>query len=265
MAKLKGEFSFTGPLGNLSAYKRKDMDEVILRVKGGPTGTQIKNDPAFDITRRNNAEFGGRGTSSKYIRKAIQPVRNLANSNFTSQLVKLAGAFLLLDTESEFGKRNYEFTKNPQLFNGFNLNKGVLFDTIVRNPVHATISRDTISASADIPALLPGINFKVPGKHALFCIIASLGYLPDMAYNGNKYTPIGGHVTNTIVVEAATEWRPVHKRSPAARLELVLPLPTLSDNSSLLLSIGIRFGIVADANTVQQEPDAGAAKILMAV
>src|SRR5262245_62742876 len=55
-------------------------------------------------------------------------------------------------------KRDFAFSKNPQLLNGFNLNRGVLFDSIIRNPVHGIISRDTLSATVEVPALLPGLN-----------------------------------------------------------------------------------------------------------
>jgi hypothetical protein len=265
MAKLDGEFSFTGPLGGLSAYKRRDVDGVILRRKGGPTARQIKEDESFDNLRRHNAEFGGRATSAKYVRKAIWPVNNLANYNYTAQLIKICGSIMMMDSISEYGKRNFIFTKNPQVFSGFNLNRDVLFDSIIRHPIPGIISRETFSASIEIPPLLPGINFFVPGKHSLFSVIASLGWLPDMVYNGEGYSPMEKTIGNTSMAQAVTAWQPVFNASPAATLELTLPPDKIFNRGSLLLSVGIRFGLFIGKDSIVQEPRAGAAKILMAV
>ena len=54
MANLTGNFSFTGSISNLSAYKRRDLDKVILRTKGGARKEKIKKDPAFALTRKHN-------------------------------------------------------------------------------------------------------------------------------------------------------------------------------------------------------------------
>ncbi len=45
MASLKGNIAFTGSLGNLSAYSRKDLNNIILRTKGGASGKVIKTAP----------------------------------------------------------------------------------------------------------------------------------------------------------------------------------------------------------------------------
>jgi hypothetical protein len=68
MAGQEPGLDFTGSLHNISAYKRRDMDTIIIRSKGGPSKRMIKSHPSFDLTRRNNKEFGGRSTASKLIR-----------------------------------------------------------------------------------------------------------------------------------------------------------------------------------------------------
>ena len=59
MAKLIGEFQFEGSIGNLSAYKRKDSDKIILRTKGGPSKRRIKTAPEFAVVRLYNLEWNG--------------------------------------------------------------------------------------------------------------------------------------------------------------------------------------------------------------
>jgi hypothetical protein len=48
MAILKNLTEFTGSLGNISAYRRKDSDKVILRMKGGATKKKIKTAKSFE-------------------------------------------------------------------------------------------------------------------------------------------------------------------------------------------------------------------------
>jgi hypothetical protein len=47
MAKLDGNFGFTGTLGKLSAYKKKGTEGIVLRTKGGPSRDQVKHAAAF--------------------------------------------------------------------------------------------------------------------------------------------------------------------------------------------------------------------------
>ena len=64
MAGQEPGFGFAGSLHNISACKKRDMDTVI-HSKGGPSKTMIKSHPSFEVTRKNNKEFGGRSTASK--------------------------------------------------------------------------------------------------------------------------------------------------------------------------------------------------------
>lgn len=70
MAQITQGLAFTGSISNLSAYKMRGSDKIILRTKGGPSKNMIKKSPRFEITRRLNVEFGGRATATKWIRNA---------------------------------------------------------------------------------------------------------------------------------------------------------------------------------------------------
>ena len=64
MAKLDGTIQFTGSLQNLSFYKMRGSDKIIVRKKGGPSRKQVKHSPNFENTRHNNSEFGGRALAA---------------------------------------------------------------------------------------------------------------------------------------------------------------------------------------------------------
>ncbi len=74
MAQLIGNIQVTGSLDNLSFYKMRGSDKIIVRKKGGPTRKQVKKSPKFENTRRNNMEFGGRSRAVGYIKNALWPL-----------------------------------------------------------------------------------------------------------------------------------------------------------------------------------------------
>jgi len=262
MAILKGQLIFTGTIGDLTAYKRRDSDKIIIRQKGGPSKSKIKKSRKFDLVRKNNAEFGGRATATKWIRQAMWPQKSLADYGFTSSLNSLMKPMQELDTVSDLGRRSVLFTKNPHLLSGFNLNRRNIFDSIVRNPVIFSIHKESLSASLAIPSLVPGINFFTPGNMAMYSIVATLGILPDLHFNANGYRPQKPYKDQVLPAVFETKWHPTLSSSPAETIEMKLTTIPPDESFCLLLSIGIRFGNIIDEGKVKQEKYAGAAKIL---
>jgi len=262
MAEMTPGFTLVGSISNLSAYKRRGSDKITVRTKGGPTKEQINRLPSFKGLRKRNKEFGGRSTTSKWIRQALNPQLPLADYNIAGTLNGLLIPVQELDTVSPVGQRNVCLTKLPNLLAGFSLNQLYTFDSTVRNPVSFTLSRDTLAAAVEIPALLPGINFHAPGKHPLYSFVAAMGVVPDVTFDGVKYD-VPAHYDTLGAKAAESAWFPVLKGSPALRLEVSLPNAPLDQAFSILLSIGIRFGTVATGGEVQQVERAGSAKVLM--
>src|SRR5215216_3917348 len=106
MARLNADLTFTGSLGNLSAYKRRDLDKIILRTKGGPSKRQIQESKNFEKTRCNNSEFGGRSIATRWIMFALWQQKQLADFNIAGPLNSLLRPIQVADVENELGKRN---------------------------------------------------------------------------------------------------------------------------------------------------------------
>ena len=66
MAKQTGIIKLKGTIGGISFYKTSDGD--LAREKGGVDKSRIANDPAFQRTRENGAEFGAAGKGGKLVR-----------------------------------------------------------------------------------------------------------------------------------------------------------------------------------------------------
>jgi hypothetical protein len=262
MGQLMSDLQFTGSVGMYSAYKMRGSDKIILRRKGGASKEKIEKAPQFEITRNLNAEFGGRSVASKSIMRSLRPLKALADYNLAGPLNSLIRPIQAMD-ETAHGKRSIYFTRHPKLLEGFSLNKRNPFDSIVRNPISCRLDKTNLSASVEIPALIPGINFFVPpGRYPFYSIIIVLGIVPDVIFTKHGYKPLDIQDP----VPTASAWYPASGGSKAMALEVSLQRRSFvlpSSPFSIILSIGIRFGTVGMNEEVEQVKYAGAAKVVV--
>ena len=158
MARLTNEIKFEGTLGKLSAYGMQGVDHIIVRRKGGPSKKKIETSPNFASVRLNLSEFGARGKATGCLNRCMLNTRLVADYNFTATLNALLRPIQLMDTAVK-GKRAVLLTKNPQILQGFQLNRKTPFDSIVRNSVTFKISREEMRATVSIPELIPELTF----------------------------------------------------------------------------------------------------------
>jgi len=261
MAKMNGDFTFTGRLGNVTAYKMKGVEEVILRTKGGASKEKIKKSPSCAGILRNATEFGGPSKAAKGIRFAVYPAQLVSDQNLAAAFTRLGKAMQLKDTTGPKGERNVLLSQYGSLLQGFNLNKRVALENITGSSLFYNLSRDTVSASVQLPALLPGINFNVPGTFGLFRWVAVLGVASDVFYHPSGYQPASSQPIYP--VGDYTEWMPTTVPCQEQHIGLtVTGSPVLSSTDVLVLCAGIQFGIPGPNNEVRPIPHIGAAKIL---
>jgi hypothetical protein len=263
MAQLVSDIQFTGSFGQFSAYRMKGSGKIILRKKGGASKEKIQKDPRFEKTRKMNAEFGGRSVASKCIMVSLFPLKALADYNLSGPLNSLTRPVQAMDTESVVGKRSIYFTRHPKLLEGFSLNKRNPFDSIIRNPIACTLDKKNLSASIEIPALIPGINFFVPpGRHHMYSIIIVLAVIPDVIFTENGYKPLSDK--NSWYTISA--WHPTAAGSKSMTLDVNLHgrrLESAVVPFSLMLCVGIRFGAMGMNEEVEQVKYAGAGKVVV--
>ena len=265
MAKLHSTLAFTGTLDSLSFYSRSDSDGIFVRRKGGPTKKMIKTKKQFDITRRINAEFGGRATAAKHIMNALRPLKPLGDYNIAGPLNAMLKPIQSLDTQNEYGQRSVCISENLKMLEGFDLNRKNPFDSIIRSPLEFTLSKEGLSAQVTVPALMPGFNFFAPpSRQPLYSFVISGGVIPDLFYTPQGYKPADGY-ENFRSEAAWSAWHPVVKGSPETVLQLdlkheVMELP--GSAFSMMLAIGICFGTVGEGQQPMPVKYAGAAKVL---
>jgi hypothetical protein len=264
MAKLQPGFHFTGRLGAVSAYKRKDMEDIILRKGWGPSRNDIRSKPIYDLTRRNNKEFGGRSAGSGWILKAIRRLKPLSDYNMAGPLNSLLKPLHLLDTVSEFGQRSIELSKQPGILENFPLNRKNIFEAVVRPPLTVHLDKEKQSAALELPRLVAGRNFFPVGTYPVFSWQVCLSVVPDLFFSeGKGYRPQGAFpYYNT--AHYAGPWEAPGSGAEARQVPLNIPTPVEGPGFILLLAAGIQFGTLKQGGGVAVGY-AGTGKILKVV
>ncbi len=162
MARLNNDLTFSGSLGNLSAYKMKGVEKVVIRTKGGASKHKIKTAASFKPVRALNAEWGGCAKAGARIRLAFEPVKHLAGSHVSGSLNALTKEIQKRDTNGKAGTRSILFSKYCHVLEGFNLNQDNIFNSIVKSPLTCTLSRKDVKATVEIPELILAINLYNP-------------------------------------------------------------------------------------------------------
>lgn len=260
MAKLEGGFYFTGTLGELTAYKMKGVDKIVLRHKGGASKRKIKTSPRFARTRENYSEFSGRSTAASLLRRAMGFAHTFSDHNLLNSLHPLMRRIQLLDETSSRGQRNICLHVAPHLLQGFSLNRHTQFDSVVRSSVQCSIDHETLSATVELPALVPKINFFPHRPYPMFQMLVVLGLMPGVYYRKTGFTApreFDPHHRK----EQSTEWQFAEKGCAAQTLQLQLP-PAPPGDFTLLVTVGICFGSIKEGGLVQQERYSGLAKVV---
>jgi hypothetical protein len=137
MAKQTGLIKLKGTLDNVNFYKTKDGN--LARMKTSVDASRIKNDPSFERTRENNAEFANSANSGKLVRDAVRNLAmNASDGRVTSRLTQIMTAIKNLDTQNVRGSRvvaiGIQDPTGLATLKGFDFNKNALLGSILYKP-----------------------------------------------------------------------------------------------------------------------------------
>ena len=149
----KDAFGCTGQPIIPSLLKTKKMAKSPST--SGVSADRIKNDPAFERTRENNAEFSRAGKAAKLLRTIFRDVTINAKDIITqARLVKVTSRVLMADPISERGKRTVNNGDLQQLQNfHFNERAGISDSLFVKHTV--SFNRVSGEVTVNIPAFVP--------------------------------------------------------------------------------------------------------------
>ncbi|OOG75472.1 hypothetical protein [Flavobacterium sp. A45] len=171
MAKQKGIIKLNGTIGDITFYRSKDG--YIAREKGGIDANRIANDPAFQRTRENGAEFGRAGKAGKTLRLALRTLLlNSSDSRMVSRLTQIMMKVIQADATNERGLRNV-IDGEAELLSGFDFNITGKLGTTLFAPFVAGIDRVSGEISVDFEPFVPANMIAAPGGTTHFKIISA--------------------------------------------------------------------------------------------
>ncbi|NCU05569.1 MAG: hypothetical protein GXC73_16480 [Chitinophagaceae bacterium] len=171
MARQKGIIKLDGTIGDLTFYKSKEG--YLAREKGGVPADRIANDPAFQRTRENGAEFGRAGKAGKLLRTSIRGLlQNSKDSKMVSRLTTLMLKVIQEDAVNPRGLRNV-IDGEAELVQGFDFNINGKLGTTIYAPFISTIDRAAGTLTVNMPSFVPLNMIAAPGGATHFKLISA--------------------------------------------------------------------------------------------
>lgn len=171
MAKQKGIIKLDGTIGGITFYK--SQDGYLAREKGGVPADRIANDPNFQRTRENGAEFGRAGKAGKLLRNSIRAMlQNSSDSRMVSRLTQKMVEVIQEDATNPRGLRNV-IDGEAELLEGFEFNISGKLGTTLYAPYTSTIDRVAGTLAVSIPVFVPINMIAAPGGATHFKIVSA--------------------------------------------------------------------------------------------
>lgn len=187
---------------------------------------RIKNDPVFERTRENNAEFGRAGKAAKFMRVVFRELTIIAKDRETqSRLVKVLSRVISTDPTSVRGERTVNKGEISQLL-GFNFNARAGFRDLFYRHYKVNFNRVTGVVTVDIPAYVPRIMIEgaTGCTHYRFSLAAAAVDFDNEQYEYESFTT------------PELNW----DHDPVAPASLSVSLPA-NTTQTVLVSVGIEF------------------------
>ncbi|MDX1828895.1 MAG: hypothetical protein R3342_05035 [Lutibacter sp.] len=175
MARQNGIIKLKGTIGGITFYKTSDGD--LAREKGGVDKSRIANDPAFQRTRENGAEFGAAGKGGKLVRNAIRILlQNAKDKRVVSRLTTDLLKVVKTDTTNDRGLRTIQ-DGNMSLIKGFEFNTNGKLGATLFAPVVNAFDRATGEATVNIVAFAPTVRIAAPAGTTHFKVVTGAAEL----------------------------------------------------------------------------------------
>ena len=169
MARQKGIIKLKGTIGDITFYKTQDG--YVAREKGGIDANRMANDPAFQRTRENGAEFGRAGKASRILSTAMRGLLlNASDSRMSSRLTRQMMKVIQADAINARGLRNV-IDGEAELLTGFEFNIRGKLSSSLYAPFETTIDRVAGTLSVTLPPFVPMNMLVAPSGTTHFKII----------------------------------------------------------------------------------------------
>ncbi len=171
MAQQESIIKLKGRIGDLTFYKTRDGYQA--RTKGGVSADRIANDPKFQRTRENGAEFGRAAMASKRMRNILRSViLQNADRKMPHRLLSRLMRIIKADAINERGMRQV-LGVNTTMLRGFIFNIDASLDNTFFVDISHSIDRASGALNISIPAFTPDLAVGRPAGASHFQLSAA--------------------------------------------------------------------------------------------
>jgi len=241
MSKQSSLITFTGKMGGISFYKRKDGSHL-ARQAGGVSKNRIMSDPRFQRTRENMAEFAGLIRAVSSFTQMLSAVKNFKDATLRGRLSRVLRN-VIKQSEGVRGKRSVTMSKNRELFQDLELNTNLLSSSIIAK-VKATHTAERNKGTLTLANLDVNKSIIPPLNATHFTLVQLVGVVSDMVYDPiTKVYKALDAVHNALSEISATDYLPARNSQPInVTLETTLDTTTpLTADVSVVQCLGILF------------------------
>jgi hypothetical protein len=225
MGRQDGVIKINGQVGGISFYKSKD-NGYLARQKGGVDSSRLKNDPAFERTRENGAEFGRAGKASKVLRTAFRNLLiNAADSKVVSRLTREMIRVVQSDATHVRGQRSVA-GGDAALLAGFEFNQNAKLAGTFFAPFTPTVDRTAGTLGISIADFVPANMIAAPAGATHFKLISGGA---EIEFEDGTY------VVDTQVSDAMPLWPQV------TTIDSLTHAVTPGSTKPLFLVLGVEF------------------------
>lgn len=269
MAVVKGGLQLTGSVKGMTFYTRKGSDKVYMRSKGGPGKQRMATGKEFENVRAHQKEWKCCVSFARAVTNAVGAVYHLADYNLQPGWTGMGKNLMKLDTVNPTGERRLYLTSYRMALEGFSLNKSYPLNTVLRVLPAVTLEREQLSVTVEVPRINSSTDLLNLQSLPYFRLIVNLGCVSDLHYSPHNlfdtFEPMV-EMLQGIGHSSITEWTPAEGIVAAQTLSVSLNEELreyLTENVSLLVSVGIEFGKVGFGGAIVAVKNAGCGKIVL--
>jgi hypothetical protein len=227
---------------------------------------KLKSLPQYAAVRNQQKEWSGITKFSSGLRLALGGLHRLADYNLIPAMNSIANSIQKSDEISLKGERRVSLSCLKYAFEGFNFNRKFPFNSVLRVSVTFETDRNTLTAKAFFPRINTDIDLLNVQRLPYFRLLLSIGTISDMFFDDKMkdYLPVNEamHGASKVV---ESQWYPAKNVIENSSLFVQMPesqQALLTDEVSVILSIGVEFGDVGFTGMPQQVKYAGCGKII---
>jgi hypothetical protein len=269
MAIVKGALQVTGSIKGVSFYSRVGSDKVIMRTKGGPTKQRIAKGQEFEKLRTHQQEWGGCVKFARAVRYAVGEMYRLGDFNLSPVWTGIGKNLMKLDQIGKVGERRLFLTNYRQALESFNMNRNYPLNSVLRVLPTINMVRENLNVRVTFPRINTGTDIMNIQRLPYFRLLICMGCVSDLQYNPqnlfDNYEPMV-EVLHGVSSNAISDWfsadNVLNEQTLIVQLNEELK-EFMTENVSLLVSIGIEFGKVGFGGEIVEVKHAGCGKIVM--